>query len=77
MLLDLPVEVLQCIYVLAAVRDPESAAALQATCFRMYALTSTAPVLRDIARELHRDGSFGFMREPMIPYEEMNALFTR
>jgi 2-methylisocitrate lyase-like PEP mutase family enzyme len=37
----------------------------------------TMSVLRDIARELHRDGSFGFMREPMIPYEEMNALFTR
>jgi len=55
MLLDLPVEVLQCIYVLAAVRDPESAAALQATCFRMYALTSTAPVLRDIARHKSLD----------------------
>lgn len=37
----------------------------------------TMSVLREIARELQRDGSFGFMREPMIPYDEMNALFTR
>jgi 2-methylisocitrate lyase-like PEP mutase family enzyme len=37
----------------------------------------TMSVLRDIARELYREGSFGFMREPIIPYEEMNALFTR
>lgn len=37
----------------------------------------TMSVLRDIARELQHDGSFSFMREPMIPYDEMNALFTR
>jgi 2-methylisocitrate lyase-like PEP mutase family enzyme len=37
----------------------------------------TMAVLRDIARELYREGSFGFMREPFIPYDEMNALFTR
>jgi 2-methylisocitrate lyase-like PEP mutase family enzyme len=37
----------------------------------------TMSVLRDIARELYREGSFGFMHEPMIEYEEMNALFTR
>jgi 2-methylisocitrate lyase-like PEP mutase family enzyme len=37
----------------------------------------TMSVLRDIARELYRDGTFGFMQEPFIPYEEMNALFTR
>jgi 2-methylisocitrate lyase-like PEP mutase family enzyme len=37
----------------------------------------TMAVLRDIARELHHEGSFDFMREPMIPYDEMNALFTR
>lgn len=34
-------------------------------------------VLRDIARELHRDGTFGFLSEPAIGYDEMNALFTR
>jgi 2-methylisocitrate lyase-like PEP mutase family enzyme len=37
----------------------------------------TMAVLREIARELLHDGSFGFMRESMIPYDEMNALFTR
>jgi 2-methylisocitrate lyase-like PEP mutase family enzyme len=34
-------------------------------------------VLRDIARELHREGTFGFMGDPAIGYDEMNALFTR
>jgi 2-methylisocitrate lyase-like PEP mutase family enzyme len=37
----------------------------------------TMSVLRDIAREFYRDGSFGFTKEPCIPYDEMNALFTR
>ncbi len=37
----------------------------------------TMAVLRDIAHELYRDGSFTFMREPNIPYDELNALFTR
>ncbi len=37
----------------------------------------TMSVLRDIARELYRDGSFGFMHEPFISYDELNALFTR
>ena len=34
-------------------------------------------VLRDIALELQRDGTFGFTAEPAIAYDEMNALFTR
>lgn len=34
-------------------------------------------VVRDMARELYRDGSFNFMRDPAIPYDEMNALFAR
>lgn len=34
-------------------------------------------VVRDIAREFGRDGTFGFTREPMIPYDDMNALFAR
>ncbi len=34
-------------------------------------------VLREMARNLQRDGSFGFMNDTSIPYEEMNALFTR
>ncbi len=37
----------------------------------------TMAVLREIAREIHHAGTFGFMREPHIPYEEMNALFAR
>ncbi len=35
----------------------------------------TMSVLRDIARELQREGTFGFMHEAMVPYDEMNALF--
>jgi 2-methylisocitrate lyase-like PEP mutase family enzyme len=34
-------------------------------------------VVREIARELHRDGTFGFMHESFIGYDELNALFTR
>jgi 2-methylisocitrate lyase-like PEP mutase family enzyme len=34
-------------------------------------------VLREIAREFGRDGTFGFTAEPTISYDEMNALFTR
>lgn len=32
-------------------------------------------IVRDIARELAHDGTYGFMREAAIPYDEMNAFF--
>ncbi|MFN2461081.1 MAG: isocitrate lyase/phosphoenolpyruvate mutase family protein [Candidatus Velthaea sp.] len=34
-------------------------------------------VLRDIARELRRDGTFGFTRDPVVSYPDANALFAR
>lgn len=34
-------------------------------------------VVRDIARELYRDGSFSFTHAETIAYDEMNALFAR
>jgi 2-methylisocitrate lyase-like PEP mutase family enzyme len=34
-------------------------------------------LLRDIARELRRDGTFNFTRDPVISYDDANALFNR
>jgi 2-methylisocitrate lyase-like PEP mutase family enzyme len=61
----------------AAGRRPRSASASRGSALGSWPMRRTMSVLREIARELQRDGSFGFMREPMIPYDEMNALFTR
>jgi len=37
----------------------------------------TMGLLRDIARELRRDGTFNFTRDPVISYDDANALFNR
>lgn len=37
----------------------------------------TLGVLRDIARELHRDGTFSYLQEPSVSYDDANALFNR
>jgi len=37
----------------------------------------TLGVLRDIARELRRDGTFNFTRDPVVSYDDANALFNR